>query len=102
MLSSVLLNNLRQHELVNFTRMFPGRKVTSLKVIPSVSHNHFKTNSYHLRIVKNYSAIIKSSLMKDGASHVNYDTVGDSRHYQILDDVPGVENGVVLQKVIFT
>lgn len=39
--------------------------------------------------------------MKNGASHVNHNTVGDSRHYQILDDVPGVENGVVLQKVIF-
>lgn len=101
-LSSDLLNELGQHELVDFSGMSPKWEVSGLEVISTISQNHLGSDTDHLWVEKDDSAVVEGCLVEDGASDLSNNTIGHTRNEEVLDHVPGVEDSVVFKEVVFT
>lgn len=71
-----------------------------LKIISTVSEDHLHSDRYYFRVVEDDSAVVEGSLMQDRASDLRHNSIGHSRDDDILDHVPGMEDRIILQKVV--
>ena len=101
-LSSDFLQDLGQHKLIYFPGVFPGGEVAGFEVVFPISQDHFDSDSNHLRVIDEDSAVVEGSFVEDWTAEVDQDAIGDSRNNEVFDDIPGVKNGVVLEEVVFT
>jgi hypothetical protein len=76
--------------------MFPGWEVACFGVVASVCQDQSNSDSYNFVVEKYDSAIIESCLVEDRAANFGNDSFSNSWLDNVLDDVPGVEDGIVL------
>ena len=101
MLLCDLLYNLRQHEVVYFSGVLPGWEVPGLEVVVSIGIDHFAPDCHYLRVVEDDPAVVEGCFVQDGATDIDNDAVADPWNDEIFNHVPGVENGVVFEVVVF-
>ena len=80
--------------------MFPGREISGFKGVSFIEKTHFAPNTNQLRVVDDDSTAVEGSFVQDRTADINHDTVGDSWSDDVSDDVPGMEDSVVLEEVV--
>lgn len=80
--------------------MFPGREIASLKVVPSIGHDHLTAYTDYFGLVDDDSSVVESCLVENGTSQIDDDVISDTWDENVLDDIPGMEDGVVLEEVV--
>jgi len=96
------LDELREHELIHFSWMFPIWEISCLEVVSTISQNHFDSDTYHLWVEEDNSTIVEGSFVEDRASNFSNDAISHTWDNQVLDDVPRVENCVIFKEMVFT
>lgn len=101
-LASDILNTLREFKLSDFLFMVPSREDACFTQIGVISIDGFRSDGHHFGVVQNDTSVVERSLMEARASNFSDDAIGDSRSDEISDDIPRMEDGVVLKEVVFT
>lgn len=96
------MNNFRQFELSNLPAKPPSRKGSCLKITVSVGSNCFDSYRNNFGLMQNDSSVIEGGLVKNRNTNLAYNFICNTWLKNILDDIPGMIDGIILKEMIST
>ena len=99
-MSGEFLYDLRKLEFTNTPFLFPCGKTSGFVVHITVSSDGFDSNGHYFGLVNDDSGVVECSLVENGSSQFANYILSDSGFENILDNVPGVVNGIVFCKMV--